>query len=83
MDVVIISYIQGFTPFLKKYLQMLASQSANKSVILIVEDEALLRMTASWLLQEAGFDALEAGNADEAIALLESHNDDSFGLHRY
>ena len=44
---------------------------AEKSTILIVEDEFLVRMAAVDLVEEAGFLALEAGNADEAIAILE------------
>ena len=49
--------------------------STGKAVILIVEDEALLRMAAVCFVEDAGFEALEAGNADEAIALLESRTD--------
>jgi two-component system, response regulator PdtaR len=44
-------------------------------VVLVVEDEPLLRMLAVELVEEAGFTALEAGNADEAVALLESRSD--------
>jgi CheY-like chemotaxis protein len=44
-------------------------------LVLVVEDEVLLRMHAVSLLQEAGFDTLEAGSADEAITLLETRND--------
>ncbi|MBW9091556.1 response regulator [Rhizobium wenxiniae] len=40
--------------------------------VLIVEDEPLLRMLAVDLVEEAGFTALEASNADEAIAMLET-----------
>ena len=47
--------------------------SANKRrVVLIVEDEFLLRMNAAETIGEAGFDVVEARNADEAIAILES-----------
>jgi two-component system, response regulator PdtaR len=46
---------------------------AKPPVVLIVEDEALLRMGAVEMVMEAGFDVVEAGNADEAIAILESH----------
>ncbi len=51
--------------------------SPNKSlpVVLIVEDDPLLRMLAVEVVEEAGFVALEAGNADEAVALLESRLD--------
>lgn len=48
---------------------------AEKSTVLIVEDEFLVRMAAVDLVEEAGFLALEAGNADEAIAILEERPD--------
>ena len=44
-------------------------------VVLVVEDEFLVRLDAKSLLEEAGFDVLEAGNAEEAIALLEARID--------
>jgi two-component system, response regulator PdtaR len=44
-------------------------------VILIVEDEFLLRMNAVEMIEAAGYDVLEAGNADEAIAILETRRD--------
>ena len=40
----------------------------------VVEDEFLIRMQAIGFLEEAGFAVYEAGNADEAIALLELHD---------
>ena len=40
-----------------------------------MEDDRLLRMVAVEVVEEAGFAALEAGDADEAVALLESHPD--------
>jgi CheY-like chemotaxis protein len=43
--------------------------------VLIVEDEMLIRMDAVEMLRSAGFDVLEAANADEAIQLLERHCD--------
>jgi CheY-like chemotaxis protein len=39
-------------------------------VVLVVEDEVILRMAASAHLREAGFVVLEAVNAEEAITLL-------------
>lgn len=39
--------------------------------ILIVEDEVLVRIALSDYLQECGFKVLEAGNADDAIEILE------------
>jgi two-component system, response regulator PdtaR len=44
-------------------------------VVLIVEDELLLRELAVEFVEEAGFVALEARDADEAVALLEAHSD--------
>jgi two-component system, response regulator PdtaR len=43
--------------------------------ILVVEDEPLVRMDAVEMLSAAGFDILEAANADEAILMLERHSD--------
>ena len=43
--------------------------------VLIVEDEALVRMDVASLLAEAGFVVYEAGNADEAIGLIAEHQD--------
>ncbi len=39
--------------------------------ILVVEDETFIRMDAVEMLGAAGFDILEAANADEAIQMLE------------
>jgi CheY-like chemotaxis protein len=47
----------------------------NRPVILVVEDDLLLRMDAADIIRDAGFDVLEASNADEAIIILESRND--------
>ena len=53
------------------------STSAGKSrpVVLVVEDEPLLRMLAVEVVEEAGFPAIEACDADEAVKLLESRGD--------
>jgi CheY-like chemotaxis protein len=47
----------------------------NPVVVLVVEDDSLLRMDAAQMIQEAGFTVLEADNADQAIALLEQRAD--------
>jgi two-component system, response regulator PdtaR len=44
-------------------------------VILIVEDDPFLRMLAVEVVEEAGFETLEAGDADQAIAILESRSE--------
>jgi CheY-like chemotaxis protein len=50
--------------------------STNKRpVVLVVEDEYLIRTNAAEMVSEAGFDVVEAGNADEAIAILEARPD--------
>lgn len=43
--------------------------------ILVVEDEMLLRMRAVDIVEDAGFTPIEAANADEALAILESRSD--------
>jgi CheY-like chemotaxis protein len=54
---------------------MAGSPHRSLPVVLIVEDEPLLRMLAVEVIEEAGFVVLEAGDADEAIALLEARPD--------
>jgi CheY-like chemotaxis protein len=48
---------------------------ARRPVILIVEDELLIRMNAVEMIEEAGFEVIEAASADEAIAILEARLD--------
>jgi two-component system, response regulator PdtaR len=51
-------------------------QSESKwPVVLVVEDEFLIRMDAVDMVRAAGFDIVEAQNADEAILILEAHFD--------
>lgn len=49
--------------------------SGKAVVVLVVEDDSLLRMDAVDIIQEAGFEVLEAANAEEAIAVLEKRLD--------
>ncbi len=44
-------------------------------VVLVVEDEPILRMHAVAMIEDAGFVACEAWNAGEAITVLESRPD--------
>lgn len=44
-------------------------------VVLIVDDEPLLRMLAAEAVEDAGFVTLQAADADEAVALLEANPD--------
>jgi two-component sensor histidine kinase/CheY-like chemotaxis protein len=43
--------------------------------VLIVEDEMILRMRAVDIVEDAGFTPIEAANADDALAILESRSD--------
>ena len=45
------------------------------TIILVVEDEVLLRMLAQDILVEAGYSVLDAANADEALTLLDARPD--------
>jgi two-component system, response regulator PdtaR len=47
----------------------------GKAVVLVVEDSAIIRMGAIDLVISAGYEALEACDADEAIRILESRDD--------
>jgi two-component system, response regulator PdtaR len=44
-------------------------------VVLVVEDELLTRMEAVAVIEQAGYNVVEACNADEAIAILEMRED--------
>src|SRR3954467_15869139 len=54
---------------------MILHHSAIPAVVLVVEDEMLLRMRAVDMVEDAGFTSVEAVNADEAVAILESRSD--------
>ncbi len=54
---------------------MSVSTSETRPVVLLAEDEPLVRMYNADVLDEAGFRVVEAGNADEAIALFEARPD--------
>ena len=47
----------------------------GKCLVLVVEDEALVRLDAADTVRDAGFDVIEAADADDAIRILESRND--------
>ena len=49
-----------------------ATSSTN---VLVVEDEMVLRLRAVDIVEDAGFTAVEAVSADEALAILESRSD--------
>ena len=49
--------------------------SDRREVVLVVEDESLIGTSAVDMVEQAGFEAIAASNADEAIRILESRND--------
>jgi CheY-like chemotaxis protein len=56
------------------FIDVMTTAMANKPapVILIVEDDPFLRMLTVEFVNEAGFETLEACDADQAIAILET-----------
>jgi CheY-like chemotaxis protein len=48
---------------------------SKRPMVLIVEDELLLRMNAVDTIEAAGFEVVEAANADQAIAILQARRD--------
>ena len=47
----------------------------DRAIVLIVEDEPLIRLDAVAVIEETGFKVIEAANADEAILILQGRND--------
>jgi two-component sensor histidine kinase/CheY-like chemotaxis protein len=47
----------------------------SRAKVLVVEDEMVLRMRAVDIVEDAGFTAVEAVNADQAMSILESRSD--------
>jgi len=54
---------------------MSSTNPCRPFAVLVVEDEPLLRLYATNIVEEAGFIAIEAQSADEAVAILESRSD--------
>lgn len=51
------------------------SPSSTKPVVLVVEDEPLLRLLAVDFIEDAGFEVIEADTADAAVTILETRTD--------
>ncbi len=54
---------------------MSTDPTAQSTNVLVVEDEMVLRMRAVDIVEDAGFTAVEAVNADQALSILESRSD--------
>jgi CheY-like chemotaxis protein len=49
--------------------------ASDKTTVLVVEDEALIRLDIVYALEDAGFVVLEAVNVAEAVAVLTDHRE--------
>jgi len=50
-------------------------ESPSSALVMVIDDDVLERMGASYMFSDAGYRVLEAGNADEALRLLELNAD--------
>jgi DNA-binding NtrC family response regulator len=50
-------------------------QPADRPVVLLVEDDVLVRMFQAEFLEEVGFGVVEADTADQALEVVEGRND--------
>lgn len=48
-------------------------EAPQRRFVLVVDDESILRLNAIDMFEDAGFEVLEAENADRALQLLEIH----------
>ena len=54
---------------------MSSNPNPSTTNVLVVEDEMVLRMRAVDIVEDAGFTAVEAVNADKALSILETRSD--------
>src|SRR6202030_157020 len=59
----------------KRPVMMVLDHPVVPAIVLVVEDEMLLRMRAVDMVEDAGYTSLEAVDADAAFAILESRSD--------
>ncbi len=59
----------------KASIMMVLDRPAVPRIVLVVEDEMLLRMRAVDMVEDAGYTSVEAADADEALAILEARSD--------
>nr|WP_047168320.1 response regulator [Sphingomonas sp. Y57] len=56
-------------------MQGSSNSTRDKATILVVEDELFVRMTAVEAIEDAGYATIEAQDADQALVLLEVHDE--------
>ena len=56
------------------FLFIMLSLHQNQPLVLVVEDESLVRICVAVQLQEAGCDVIEAADAEEAFREFEAHD---------
>jgi CheY-like chemotaxis protein len=56
-------------------LPSMSQLATNRPVVLVVEDEFLIRMATAEAIRDAGFEVFEAADADAAIVILRSRAD--------
>jgi len=56
----------------------MASTDLNRPVVLVVDDEPLLRIYVADIIETAGYHVVEAINADEAMSILLARSDIAF-----
>ena len=61
--------------FFEMPIMMVLDHTVVSTVVLVVEDEMLLRMRAVDMVEDAGYTPVEAVDADEAVAILELRSD--------
>src|SRR5512141_808736 len=66
--------IRGLMP-IRRGVGRMGLVESKRPVVLVVEDEFLLRMDAVDMIGNAGFEVVEAANADQAIEILEARRD--------
>src|SRR6266404_3761546 len=67
------SWLSSFAS--KAFAMMALDHPVVPAVVLVVEDEMLLRMRAVDMVEDAGYTSVEAVDADQAVAILESRSD--------
>ena len=67
-----INYAEPWNNISRRMLAAVTSSIPVPATILIVEDEAFVRLLAAGMLADAGFRVIEAADSDEALEFLEA-----------